>query len=128
MAKWKLDSNEGSDKIIELLKLYSKSLKECSGNSLQVCLDANLINDKIHYTFNILGINHVFNVKIFDISLIDLKGLVNLNVNYFNGNKSFYLNINELEKKIDSIVSSEKMGKYIRYLIDLDLKKKHVQN
>jgi hypothetical protein len=126
MTKWKLDRYKGHDEVIELLKSYSKSLKECSENQLNVNLDSYLSNDKITYTFNILGINNPFNVKIFEITLIDLKSLIELNVSYFDGNKSFYLNINKLEKKIDSIIQSEKMGKYIRYLINIDSRKNHV--
>ncbi len=126
MKKWKLDSYKGNDKVIELLKEYSKSLKESSNNALGVSLDMNLMSSRIHYTFSVLGINKHFSVKIFDIELVDLTGLVNLTVSYFDSKKSFYLTINELEEKIDSIISSEKMGKYIRYLIDLDLRKSYV--
>ena len=62
--------------------------------------------------------------KIFEISLLDMNGNLSLTVFYFKDSETFYIKDNELENKIDEIISSDKMGDFMGYLILINSKQK----
>lgn len=120
MKKWNIEFNPVEDKVIELLKYYAKSLVDESYQKLNVIIETEVIQNKIYYFFKVLGKYNKFNINIFEISMIDLGEFINLKVCYYNDTENISTSKKYLEEDIDKIISSEKMGKYISYLINID--------
>lgn len=120
MKKWNIEFNPIEDKVIKLLKDYAKSLVDESYQKLNVIIETEVIQNKIHYFFKVLGKHNKFNINIFEISMIDLGEFLNLKVCYYQETENISTSKKHLEEDIDKIISSEKMGKYISYLINID--------
>jgi len=128
MKKWNLESNIETLYIIDLLKGYSKSLLDSSGNELIGYIEFDLIDNKTVYYFRVKNNsdNYLFDVKVFEIIMLNLDGNIKLNVNFMNGTDTYYIKESHLESEIDNIIQSEKMANYIGYLMALSLKNKKV--
>jgi hypothetical protein len=49
---------------------------------------------------------------------------ISLTIFYFKDTETFYIKDDELENKIDEVISSDKMGDFIGYLISINSKQK----
>lgn len=125
MKKWNL--KQFSQDIIDipnLLNEYSKSLSEVTNNELTGIIKYEIINNNIYYFFNIRMSKLKYSVNIFTIRLVDLNENLLLTVHYLNPDDdiSFSLTPYMLENKIDELITGEKMGKYIGYLLMINNK------
>lgn len=123
MKKFKIKKLGNKLDIGKLLINYSKSLSEDTNNVLSGLTENRISDGKIIYDYKIkYGENLLF--KIFEICLLDMNGNVSLSVFYFKDSETFYIKDDELENKIDGIISSDKMGDFMGYLILINSKQK----
>jgi hypothetical protein len=86
-------------------------------------IEEEIIDNKIIYDFKIkYGEN--LSSKIFEICVLDMVSNISLTIFYFKDTETFYIKDDELENKIDEIISSDKMGDFIGYLILINSKQK----
>ncbi len=122
MKKFKLNVDTEKVDIIKLLNEYSSSLSLDSG-VLSGLIETRIIDNKIIYDFKIkYGEN--LSSKIFEICVLDMVGNISLTIFYFKDTETFYIKDDELENKIDEIISSDKMGDFMGYLILINSKQK----
>jgi hypothetical protein len=122
MKKFKLNVDTEKVDIIKLLNEYSSSLSLDSG-VLSGLIETRIIDNKIIYDFKIkYGEN--LSSKIFEICVLDMVSNISLTIFYFKDTETFYIKDDELENKIDEIISSDKMGDFIGYLILINSKQK----
>jgi len=122
MKKFKLNLDTEKVDIIKLLNEYSSSLSLDSG-VLSGLIETRIIDNKIIYDFKIkYGEN--LSSKIFEICVLDMVSNISLTIFYFKDTETFYIKDDELENKIDEIISSDKMGDFIGYLILINSKQK----
>jgi len=122
MLKFKLNVDTEKVDIIKLLNEYSSSLSLDSG-VLSGLIETRIIDNKIIYDFKIkYGEN--LSSKIFEICVLDMVGNISLTIFYFKDTETFYIKDDELENKIDEIISSDKMGDFMGYLILINSKQK----
>lgn len=100
----------------DLLKNYAKSLSENTNGALSCILPYRISEGKIIFEFKVkYDTNDSF--KIFEICLLDIEGNLALTVFHFEKYETFYITLDKLEDKIDEIISSDEMGKFIGYLL-----------
>jgi hypothetical protein len=122
MKKFKLNVDTEKVDIIKLLNEYSSSLSLDSG-VLSGLIETRIIDNKIIYDFKIkYGEN--LSSKIFEICVLDMVSNISLTIFYFKDTETFYIKDDELESKIDEIISSDKMGDFMGYLILINSKQK----
>jgi len=122
MLKFKLNVDTEKVDIIKLLNEYSSSLSLDSG-VLSGLIETRIIDNKIIYDFKIkYGEN--LSSKIFEICVLDMVSNISLTIFYFKDTETFYIKDEELENKIDEIISSDKMGDFMGYLILINSKQK----
>lgn len=121
MKKWNIESKK-EDKIFDLLNEYSKSLSVATNNVLlgDVLIEVN--DNIIHYLFIVKNNTNSFRIRLFDISLPNLKGSLKLLVEYLDDSRYFNISESQLEGVIDDIISSERMSTYINYLVRVSSK------
>ena len=123
MKKFKLNVDTEKVDIVKLLNEYSSSLSLDSGGILSGLIETQIINNKIIYEFKIkYGDN--LSCKIFEICVLDMVSNISLTIFYFKDTETFYIKDDELESKIDEIISSDKMGDFMGYLILINSKQK----
>ena len=123
MKKFKIKNLDDKLDIGKLLYNYSKSLSEDTNNVL-TGLTENIISDnKITYDYKIKYGENLL-CKIFEICILDMNGNISLSVFYLKDSETFYIKDGELENKIDEIISSDKMGDFMGYLILINSKQK----
>ncbi len=131
MNKFKIKNLDTKFDIGKLLTNYSKSLSEDTNGVLSGVFNNRISEGKIIYDYEIkygrIGNEEVgenLSCKIFEICLLDMNGNLSLTVFYFKDSETFYIKNNELENKIDEIISSDKMGVFMGYLILINSKQK----
>ena len=123
MNKFKIKNLDTKFDIGKLLTNYSKSLSEDTNGVLSGVINNRISEGKIIYDYEIKYERNL-SCKIFEISLLDMNGNLSLTVFYFKDSETFYIKDNELENKIDEIISSDKMGDFMGYLILINSKQK----
>jgi uncharacterized protein YkuJ len=123
MKKFKIKNLDTKFDIGKLLTNYSKSLSEDTNNVLSGLTENRISDGKIIYDYKVKYGENLL-CKIFEICLLDMNGNVSLSVFYFKDSETFYIKDTELESKIDGIISSDKMGDFIGYLILINSKQK----
>ena len=124
MNKFKIKNLDTKFDIGKLLTNYSKSLSEDTNGVLSGVINNRISEGKIIYDYEIKGRIENLSCKIFEICLLDMNGNVSLSVFYFKDTETFYMKDNELENKIDDVISSDKMGDFMGYLILINSKQK----
>lgn len=99
--------------VYDLLKKYRDGLNK-QQDVLKATIDTRITADS-----EALLIFYIGYVTIFEV-IVHYTGDVSLKVNYYNKQESLKLNIDNLEDKLDSIVSSEEMGSVVSYLIKIE--------
>ena len=122
MKKFKLNVDTEKVDIIKLLNEYSSSLSLDSG-VLSGLIETRIIDNKIIYDFKIKYRENLSS-KIFEICVLDMVSNISLTIFYFKDTETFYIKDDELENKIDEIISSDKMGDFMGYLILINSKQK----
>jgi hypothetical protein len=123
MKKFKLNVDSEKVDIIKLLNEYSSSLSLDSGDVLSGLIETRIIDNKIIYDFKIKYVDNLSS-KIFEICVLDMVSNISLTIFYFKDTETFYIKDDELENKIDEIISSDKMGDFMGYLILINSKQK----
>jgi hypothetical protein len=123
MKKFKLNVDTEKVDIIKLLNEYSSSLSLDSGGVLNGLIETRIIDNKIIYDFKI-KYGDSFSCKIFEICILDMVSNISLTIFYFKDTETFYIKDDELENKIDEIISSDKIGDFMGYLILINSKQK----
>jgi hypothetical protein len=121
MKKFKLNVDTGKVNIIKLLNAYSSFLSLDSGGVLSGLVGIRVIKNKIIYDFEIKYGDNV-SCKIFEICVLDLLGNISVTIFYFKDIETFFIKDDELENKIDEIISSDKMGDFVGYLVLMNSK------
>ena len=117
MKTWKIIKNESEiDKVGLILNEYAKSLSESTSDVLKGYYTIDIIDNRISHVFKITDEKKI-HVKIFEIKKINLDGLLQLTVNYYNNSEIVDTNERHLEYTIDIIIQSERMSNYIGHLI-----------
>jgi len=112
-----------SERIVKLLNGYSSSLSLDSGGVLNGLIEHRIVDNKIILDFKIKYGDNV-SCKIFEICFLDMIGNISLTIFYFKNNETFYIKDDELESKINEVISSDKMGNFIGHLISINSKQK----
>lgn len=120
MPKFQLNKDTKTTYIADLLNNYSSLLSSDNREVLNGLVECKIENNKIIYNFKIeYGRMSVF--KIFKIIDMDMGGNISFTIFYLDSTETHYMNINELENKIDEVISSKKMGDLIKYLLRINL-------
>ena len=102
-----------------MLTSYSGALFKDTNGALTSFFVNKISDGKIVYDYEIrYGANH--HCKIFEIRLLDLMGSISMEVQYLNDTETFYIKDSELENTIDEIISSDRMGRFLGYLISIN--------
>ena len=121
MKEWNIKDKK-DNKVFNLLCQYSESLSKVTKKVLMADILVKIVDDKIHYVFNVRNKNNSFRATVFDIMLLDFNGSLKLSVNYLDDNKYFNVSEHQLEDVIDDIITAERMSIYINHLLEIDSK------
>lgn len=116
MKKFNIPKAEGQFDIMGLLYAYKKAIKNDSYDALEASIDVHTKCNQIKYYFTVRYAPANY-FQLFKITLLDLEDNVILNVKTFSGSETFNMKVQDLEKKIDEIISSEETGKTLNHLI-----------
>lgn len=110
------------DNVFDLLSKYSEGLKESTNNLIRSTTELEIINNRFIYKFILHGdmSSPRFSIVLFRIELLDLSGRIVLETFYMNKSESIHILYKNLEEFLDNIISSDNMGKYIRYLMEVE--------